>query len=589
LPAPARPTPPAALPRPRERPARLHPITLAVARLAARGRRRFVGRWDGPRLVLALLTALLGSAFVGGGALSDDYAHRGIENGLERPFALHPTGRDLATNVDLSRYATGELDGVATALARERFRYVRQTFAWAEIEPEPGVFRWERHDAIVGVLERHGLVPVAVLHRAPDWARADAGGAGDGPPSDSTAYAGFVGAVVGRYGDRLPFVQLWDLPNLPDRWGGRPADPVGYTELLSRGFNAANTADRDVTVVLAELDVPTGSAASGARDDLGYLEELYRAGAGPFFDVAAVRLDGGRRSPFDRRVRPELENMSRAILYRDLLVAQGDARKPIWATHFGWDAGAGDRLGRETQARFAAAGVERARTEWPWMGLMFGWQLLPETGGDDEGYAMLTANGLPTPLFEALRPDDDDAPNVAPAGFVPIDAGPFRFGGNWAVQELDQGSFRTTGEVGARVTLRFRGTGVSVVLRLSPEAGDVEATLDGEPIPLDLTASQAQNLEIEFARNLPDGLHDLTLVLVGGGNLTVGGGLVERDVQGTWPMVLLVGTGITFVGLALREAAYTLAQRFGHLQRRRGVELWPELPPLPDWRPERRA
>src|SRR3712207_5903442 len=52
---------------------------------------------------------------------------------------------------------------------------------------------------------------------------------------------------------------------------------------------------------------------------------------------------------------------------------------------------------------------------------------------------------------------------------------------------------------------------------------------------------------------------------------------------------MLVGSGVVLVALALREAVYTLAQRFGYLQRRRGVALWPELPPLPDWRPEGRA
>jgi hypothetical protein len=39
----------------------------------------------------------------------------------------------------------------------------------------------------------------------------------------------------------------------------------------------------------------------------------------------------------------------------------------------------------------------------------------------------------------------------------------------------------------------------------------------------------------------------------------------------------------------LFDSALLLAERTGVLQRRRGGELWPELPLIPDWRPTRRA
>ncbi|HYO29744.1 MAG TPA: beta-galactosidase, partial [Thermomicrobiales bacterium] len=112
---------------------------------------------DGVRVVRALLAAVAGLALALGGALADTTLHRGVESGAERPVVRHATGRDLATNVDLTRFAPEQVPQVAAALQANGFRYVRQSFAWADIEPAPGQFAWERYDAIVGELSRRGI------------------------------------------------------------------------------------------------------------------------------------------------------------------------------------------------------------------------------------------------------------------------------------------------------------------------------------------------------------------------------------------------------------------------------------------------
>ena len=35
-----------------------------------------------------------------------------------------------------------------------------------------------------------------------------------------------LSAVASRYGDRVPFIQLWDLPNRTTHWGDAPTDPA---------------------------------------------------------------------------------------------------------------------------------------------------------------------------------------------------------------------------------------------------------------------------------------------------------------------------------------------------------------------------
>lgn len=574
--------------RPRHSPGPFR-TTLVAARWVSRLRRKLAGRRDVPRLVFAIIVGITGMSLAGGASMADEYLHRGIESGSERPVTIQPTGRDVAVNIDLSRFPTNQFDTVAATLRGSGFRYVRQTFAWADIEPQPEQFRWERYDAMIDALERHSLIPLAVLHRSPSWARSDGDTADDSPPRDFSVYGRFVEAVVGRYGDRLPFVQIWDHPNLSSEWGDARPDPNAYASLLAFGFNASQTTNQKITVLLAELATPDDPTAA---NDLDFLRGIYRAGGREYFHVASIRLDGGDRSPQDRRVEPELINLSRALLYRELMVAEEDGAKPIWATHYGWATDPAGRIDADTQARFGIDGLKRARFEWPWMGLIFSWGLLPPTGDDQnqEGnYSLLNADGSATPWFLAITDRAWNAPDIAASGYVPVTAAPFSFGGNWADQHLEQGHYRTTSEVGARITLRFDGTGISLLLRLSPEAGAVSATVDGTDVELDLVASQARNLEVPLVSGLSAGIHVLRLSLAGEGQLTVGGAIVERDNDRGWPIVMMLWTGILGVGWALREAALSLAQRFGYLQRRRGLAQWPELPMLPEWHSIRRG
>ncbi len=550
-------------------------------------------RWrkgeDFPRLCLAFALAVLGLVLAGAAALSDVYLHRGIETGAAAPVP-HSTGRELATNVDLTLFAPSDLDRVAASLQAAGFRYVRQPFAWSEIEPARGEFVWDRYDAIVTALADHGLQPVAVLHRSPNWARAEAQrGAIDAPPVDRNAYAAFAGKVVDRYRERLPFIQIWDAPNRPDRWGGASSDPDGYTDLLALASNAVRATRLATKVILAELD-PTGGLEGEPGSDLVFLRGVYASGGAPFFDVAAARIDGGGRSPFDRWVAPGRLNLSRAVLFRELLVEMGDGQKPVWATRYGWRAGGtpGDVSAQE-QAEFVTAGLARARAEWPWMELLFASDFVAREG-EETGYALVGGDGVPTPMLGALTTfARGGGADVAPTGFVPVEARQVAYEGDWALQHLNEQTYRITSEVGARVTVRFAGTGLSAVLRRSREAGPVEATIDGRPFDVDLQWYEAVDTSWVLADGLEDGPHRLTLTLVGDGQLTIGGLIVRRSVPGMWPIVLLATAGLVSLFVALRQLAYTAAQRSGHLQRRRGVDLWPELPQLPDWRPARRT
>jgi hypothetical protein len=83
--------------------------------------------------------------------------------------------------------------------------------------------------------------------------------------------------------------------------------------------------------------------------------------------------------PTDRRVRPQLVNFSRPLWVRDVMVANGDAAKPIWITEMNSSAVPESlpanygRVTEEQQARYAVLALERIQEEWPWVGVTNVW------------------------------------------------------------------------------------------------------------------------------------------------------------------------------------------------------------------------
>lgn len=559
-----------------------------AASAVAAVRRAIERHADATRTSAALWLGVLGLLLLAIAGVSDGYLHRGIETGAEQPYVVHETGRELATNVDLAGLDAAQLDAVVSALQKNGFRYARQSFVWSEIEPARGTYQWDQYDAIVGALTAHNVIPVAVLDGSPDWARSPATrGQPDAPPANAPDYAAFVGAVVAHYGAQVPFVQLWDLPNRPDHWGGTPARPAEYMTLAAQGANASRKANPGVKVLLAQFDPrPPG----GGEPDVAFLRDIYRVGGQPFFDIVAIELPGGGRSPYDRSVAADRLNLSRAELFRSVMDRANDRAKPIWATRYGWQAGDGaGQVSQRDQADFTVAGLERARAEWPWMGPMFMWDLLPR-GDAPAGYALLNGDGSATAVFSALGAFAS-AGNfaVATTGFAPVHAASASYTGDWRDQHLNGRTYITTSQIGATMTFRFRGTGLTAYLRQGPNAGAVHMTLDGDVIPLDLQLYKSVDRAILLASGMDDTTHTLTLRLEQQGTLTVGGMEVERAVPLMWPIVVLAVAGGLLLVLALREVAYLAAIQAGALQRRRGVELLPPLPHLPDWRPSRRT
>jgi len=552
-------------------------------------------RPDLSHFLTSILLLVLGLGLVASAALTDRYLHRGVESGSEMPYVVQPSGRELATNVDLRIFTPEDLVGVAGTLGDAGFGYVRQEFSWAEIEPVQGQYDWSTYDEIVDALDRQGVQVVAVIADAPAWAIAGDLVASDRrPPSDPEDLGNFARELTSHYREKVPYVQIWDRPNLASQWGGRPATGASFLPYLAAGFTGAREGDPEVRVITPELarepDVPEGLG------DLGFLESLYRAESTDFFDIVGIRLDGGDISPDDRRVGVGRESFSRAILTRELMLRHDDGATPVWATSYGWRVD--EEVSREEQAVYVVRGLERAWSEWPWMGLMFQWAFA--TGPDDPETAYAVApEGSSTPLYRRLTaPDLLARADLANTGFAPMDADAVTYQGNWEDQHLQGRTFRTTNQVGSSTTLTFHGTGLIAYLRSGPQAGSFRLEVDGELIPggapedETLWSYYVSYRTDDLPRRLVSGLDDTThvarITLMEPGELTLGGFVVERDPPFVWPVILLTISSMLVLFLGLRSFIYLVAIRTGRLRRRADV-IAPSLPQMPDWRPVRQA
>jgi hypothetical protein len=302
------------------------------------------------------------------------------------------------------------------------FHWIRQQFPWADLEPRTkGVFvhpdygtsTWDKYDEIVALTHELGLELIVRLDTSPSWARPGNEHVAT-PPDRLEDYGDYVAAVVSHFRGQVRYYQLWNEPNLTVEWGMQPVDPVAATELLRVGYLRAKAADPDA-VILAPALSPTISQDGSALDELEFLQRMYDAGAGAYFDIGSVQAYGLRNGPDDHRLGSGDVTFSRPILFREVMVRNGDAAKPVWASEVAWNVpppGASEpylwgRVTPDQQARYTVRALERARQEWPWMGVMNVWYLRRpddrELGTLFGGFRLLDPDFTPHPVYTAIQ------------------------------------------------------------------------------------------------------------------------------------------------------------------------------------------
>ncbi|MFP4322218.1 MAG: hypothetical protein ACLFTK_07180, partial [Anaerolineales bacterium] len=172
-----------------------------------------------------------------------------------------------------STYRTWDLENVRLM----NFAYVKQKFAWRDVQPTPHTWTWQLADEVVAETAHRGRRVVARLDTPPDWAIQPATDPAL-PPFDMDALADYCGNVAARYAGQIEAYQIWNEPNLAREWGEQPPDPRAYVVLLARCAGAIRQADPNAIIISAGLS-PTGTRTAEALPDEEFLWEMYAAGA----------------------------------------------------------------------------------------------------------------------------------------------------------------------------------------------------------------------------------------------------------------------------------------------------------------------
>jgi polysaccharide biosynthesis protein PslG len=269
------------------------------------------------------------------------------------------------------------------------FGWVKQGFAWRDIEPfGPEEPDWWKPDRVVEAVEEAGLKLLVRLDRQPFWAQEEEWPPlENAPPADLADFGSFCGRLAERYRGRIQAYQIWNEPNLSREWGEEVPDPAAYTELLRVCYEAIKAADPLAIVISAGL-APTGTQPPEAMPDAEFLQGMYDAGAGAYFDVLGLNAPGYKAPPeLDPAIVADPAagyggNRWMAFRHveemRRIMVANGDAGKQVALLEVGWileqeihESYIWFGVSEAEQAAYLVGAFEYAREQWqPWIGLM---------------------------------------------------------------------------------------------------------------------------------------------------------------------------------------------------------------------------
>ncbi|MBL8165530.1 MAG: hypothetical protein JNJ61_26340 [Anaerolineae bacterium] len=581
-----------------------------------------------PILVLLVLAAA---------ALSFDLANRGAAwrwfwslTGEEEPFAqvrgmveyagnfIRPQPRTAAltaiNHTDVPPYGINTFlqqeveiakrERTLAMIAEAGFSMIRQQFPWEDIEihargdfsdrrndlngdgvidERDAVSAWDKYDNIVALAEQYGITIQARLDNPPAWTHADPAIGSFAPPDDLQDYINFAVAVAERYRGRIRYYQIWNEPNIYPEWGEQPVSPEGYTEMLCRTYAALKAVDPAIVVISGPLS-PTVSLTDRNLSDFIFLERMYVAGAGACFDVMSAQGYGFFSGPTDRRMRPMTLNFARHLYIRDIMVAHGDAAKPIWISEAAWNPQPEDPsivtsqygnfgiVTEEQAGRYMPLGYQRAQEEWPWIGNISYWFF--KRAADYERnqafyyFRMVEPDFTPLPVYDAMKQYITTQQPVLFPGVHQAE--------DWAIERPQDAELHTIpaasfGQALTTPSVAFRAQGSDLIVRWRSENGsqmavnwaalDAAGELVGLPIVAALVPSTPGawnethlrlpaygryliNLDFAVDDNVFEG--DLDWVLV-----------ADRSYENTFPMLaaVVIGVGFALVVLlgALRE------------------------------------
>jgi polysaccharide biosynthesis protein PslG len=271
-----------------------------------------------------------------------------------------PTTTAIAAS-DVYGMTQAHVDKTMDMLRASSVTSVRLMIPWAGVEPTQGSLNWSTVDKTVNSAASRNIAVVGMVNSTPRWAVASGGAYLSGRPASPAVYADFVARFVARYPGKIAAVEIWNEPNAVTFYTPAP-DPAGYVDLLKAAYPKVKAIDPSIVVVSAGLGSVV-SFGSLTINPVAYVTQMYAAGAKAYFDALSFH-PYLYNLKFSDGVGKANSPVQQLMQIRQIMIANGDEGKKIWATEYGQPASSG---GEATENDFIAD-------------MLLKWQELPYTG-----------------------------------------------------------------------------------------------------------------------------------------------------------------------------------------------------------------
>lgn len=274
------------------------------------------------------------------------------------------------------------------------FDWVRQQVVWKDMEmfePERK-YVWDQLDPIVEAVNTYDLNLMISIVQSPEPYNPQ-----HGLPENPVDLGNFVEAMAQRYGTKIKAYEIWNEQNLAHETGGSivPDDVGHYVEILMECYTRIKAVNPEI-IVLAGAPSTTGTTDPAiALSDLEYYKAMYTYKDGiirDYFDVQAVHPAGSANHPDtfwpDNPSTADGWTDNSTFYFRhiehvrEVMEEYGLGDHQIWITEYGWATENttpgyefGNQISYEQQAEFITRSIERTYEDYPWVGVMFLWNL----------------------------------------------------------------------------------------------------------------------------------------------------------------------------------------------------------------------
>lgn len=315
-------------------------------------------------------------------------------------------------------------------------RWVRQQITWSDIEDanrtDSNRYNWAEVDKFVNNLYSNNIHIILSPIGTPKQYKTGNSGLPDADKMNK--FGEFMYELTHRYRGRVDAYEIWNEANLA-RESGAPINVRRFFSMMQKGYNATKEGDPGAWVIFGALSPTETNDINVALPDTEFLRQLYSIENGEirkYFDAMGMH-PGGQLNPPDtlwpNQPGPGPEWQKSPEFYfrrieqlRQIMEQNGESKKQVWLTEFGWSSDSNPQEGYEyaklnseaQQAQYIQRAYQKAQAEYPWMGVMALWNLnfsLPTVtnprpnGKNDEklGFAILRRDGTKRPAFAAYQ------------------------------------------------------------------------------------------------------------------------------------------------------------------------------------------